>query len=151
MMPLKKIFISILFISAVHAAWSQSRFTFNGYVRDSLSGELVIGATITAGNNSITKGVASNQYGFFSITLEGGNYTIIISHISYQTKTINLNLDRNTTQNLELIPKSTINQAVVVYTKRRDANVKNPQMGKIDLSIEKIKKIFRPSWVRLIF
>ena len=38
------------------------RVTLNGYVRDSLSGELIIGATITI--NGQGKGVTSNQYGF---------------------------------------------------------------------------------------
>jgi hypothetical protein len=138
---LKKIFVSILFISALDPAWSQTRFTLNGYVRDSISGELIIGATIIASNSGTTKGVTSNQYGFYSITLDERNYILSISHISYQTKIIGLNLESNTNQNLELIPKSTINENVVVYTRRRDANVKNPQMGKIDLSIEKIKNI----------
>src|SRR6266496_2080254 len=137
----KKIFLSILFISALNVAWSQSRFTLNGYVRDSISGELIIGATIIASNSGSVKGVSSNQYGFYSITLDEGNYVMSVSHISYQTKIIPLNLKQNASRNLELIPKTTITEAVVIYTKRRDANVKNPQMGKVDLSIEKIKTI----------
>src|SRR6266496_2621948 len=137
----KKIFLSILFISALNVAWSQSRFTLNGYVRDSISGELIIGATIIASNSGNVKGVSSNQYGFYSITLDEGNYVMSVSHISYQTKIIPLNLKQNASRNLELIPKTTITEAVVIYTKRRDANVKNPQMGKVDLSIEKIKTI----------
>ena len=141
MNSVKKIFISILFISALNAAWSQTRYTLNGYVRDSVSGELIIGATIIATNNGITKGVTSNQYGFYSITLDEGNYVLTISHISYQTKNLKLDLILNLNLNPELISKSSINQEVIVYTKRRDANVKNPQMGKIDLSIEKIRNI----------
>jgi len=141
MNSVKKIFISILFISALNPAWSQTRYTLNGYVRDSISGELIIGATIVATNNGITKGVASNQYGFYSITLDEGNYILTISHISYQTKNLNLALNNNLDLNPELISKSSINQEVIIYTKRRDANVKNPQMGKIDLSIEKIRNI----------
>src|SRR6185369_14567469 len=43
--------------------------------------------------------------------------------------------------NLELIPKAAANEAVIVYSRRRDANVKNAEMGKIDLSIERIKNI----------
>ena len=60
------------------------RVTLNGYVRDSLSGELIIGATITI--NGQGKGVTSNQYGFYSITLDSGTYNLSISHISYVQK-----------------------------------------------------------------
>jgi hypothetical protein len=141
MKSLKKISASIFFLSVFVASWAQTKYTFNGYVRDSLSGELIIGATIVASSNGTTKGVNSNQYGFYSITLDEGNYLVSISHISYQTKRLNLELKNSKSENIELIPKSTINEAVIVYTRRRDANVKNPQMGKLDLSIEKIKNI----------
>ena len=118
---------------------SGGRFTLNGYVKDSLSGESIIGATITV--NGQSQGVASNQYGFYSITLSQGNYDISISHVSYQSKIISVELNGNKPYNFELIPKSAAISEVFVYTKKRDANVKNAQMGKIDLSIEQIKNI----------
>ena len=115
------------------------RYTINGYVKDSLSGESIIGATITVDGQS--KGVASNQYGFYSLTLEEGDYAIAITHISYQSKVIPVSLDKNIQFNFELIPKSAAINEVIVFSKRRDANVKNAQMGKIDLSIDQIKNI----------
>jgi hypothetical protein len=115
------------------------KFTLNGYVRDSLSGESIIGATITVNGRSI--GVASNQYGFFSLTLEKGKYEIFASHVSYQSKSITVELDKNVQFNFELVPKPASLEEVVVYTRRRDVNVKNAQMGKIDLSIGQIKNI----------
>src|SRR4030095_4488879 len=62
------------------------RVTLNGYIRDSLSGELIIGATISI--NGQGKGVTSNQYGFYSITLDSGTYQISITHVSYIQKSI---------------------------------------------------------------
>src|SRR6188508_1268562 len=116
------------------------RVTLNGYVRDSLSGELIIGATITI--NGQGKGVTSNQYGFYSITLDSGTYNISISHVSYVQKTIELIFDIDKSFNFDLLPRSALNTEVVVYAnRRRDANVKNAEMGKIDLSIERIKNI----------
>jgi hypothetical protein len=131
----------IVLILLITCANAQSKFTLNGYVRDSLSGELIIGASITASSNGTIKGVNSNQYGFYSITLDENNYTITISHVSYQPKTISVNLNLNLDLNLELIPKAVSNEAVVVYSRRRDANVKNAQMGKMDIPIERIKNI----------
>lgn len=118
---------------------SSVKYTINGYAKDSLSGESIIGATITV--NGQSQGVASNQYGFYSITLHQGSYDISISHISYQPQIIHIDLNENRQFNFNLIPKSAAISEVFVYTKKRDANVKNAQMGKIDLSIEQIKNI----------
>lgn len=115
------------------------RFSLNGYVKDSLSGETIIGATITV--NGQPKGVASNQFGFYSITLDAGNYTITASHISYVAKPFKVQLSSSQSYNFDLVPKSSANTEVVVYSKRRDANVKNAQMGKIDLSMNQIRNV----------
>ncbi len=131
--------ILFLFLVSSLFATAQSKYTINGYVRDSLSKELIIGATISI--NGQTRGVTSNQYGFYSITLDTGKYILSVSHVSYLPTLVQLDLKNNTAVNFDLIPRSSLNNEVVVYTKRRDANVKNAQMGKIDLSIAQIKNI----------
>ncbi len=120
-------------------SFAQQRFTLNGYVFDTLSGETIIGATISV--NGESKGVASNQYGFYSLTLDQGTYNIQVSHVSYLTSSFTVVLDSNVQQNFSLMSKATAIAEVVVYSRRRDANVKNAQMGKIDLSITQMKNI----------
>lgn len=115
------------------------RFTLNGYVKDSLSGETIIGATISV--NGQTKAVASNQYGFYSITLDEGSYTITASHVSYLGKSVTIDLQENKSYNFDLVSKSASIGEVIVYSRKRDGNVKNAQMGKIDLSINQIRNI----------
>ncbi len=78
------VLIPFLVFSQNKTGGASSKVTLNGYVKDSLSGESIIGATISV--NGQSKGVASNQYGFYSITLDQGTYTISISHVSYQAK-----------------------------------------------------------------
>ncbi|MBN8673589.1 MAG: TonB-dependent receptor [Chitinophagales bacterium] len=143
---MQKIVVFLLFSLLSGTVFSQNitadksgRFSLNGYVRDSLSGETIIGATITV--NGQPKGVASNQFGFYSITLDAGTYTITASHISYVAKPFTVQLSSNQSYNFDLVPKSSANTEVVVYSKRRDANVKNAQMGKIDLSMNQIKNV----------
>lgn len=134
------IIILMLFLPCLNSmAQEPAKFTLNGYVRDSLTGETILGATISI--NGASKGVASNQYGFYSITLEKGQYTISISHVSYLPKSFIVSLDSNIVYNIDLISKATAISEVVVYSRRRDANVKNAQMGKVDLSITQIKNI----------
>ncbi len=142
MRKLLGIALLILCVSGVTAQTNTEktgRVTINGYVKDSLSGESIIGATVAV--NGQSKGVMSNQYGFYSLTLDKGNYTINVSHISYLGRSVTLNIDSNHTQDFELVSKSAAIGEVVVYSKRRDGNVKNAQMGKVDLSMNQIRNI----------
>jgi hypothetical protein len=71
-----------------------------------------------------------------------GTYNLSILHVSYVQKTIEFIFDADKTFNFDLLPRSSLNTEVIVYAnRRRDANVKNAEMGKIDLSIERIKNI----------
>lgn len=118
---------------------AQNKFTINGYVRDSASGETVIGATVTI--DKLSRSVTSNQYGYYSITLDSGLYDLTVSHVSYQTQQASIQLNQNEKLDFSLAAKSASINEVVVYSRRKDANVRNAQMGRIDLSINQIKNI----------
>lgn len=132
------VFISLLFLSTFQAL-AQSKFTISGYVKDSLNGETLIGATVNVLGQS--KGIASNQFGFYSITLDEGNYTLLCSFVGYQVKAININLNTDTKINFEVLPRVKLSEEVVVSSKKRDANVKSAQMGRFTLPIEQIRTI----------
>ena len=120
-------------------AASIAKYTISGFIKDSLNGETLIGATVAVTGK--TKGISSNQYGFFSITLDEGEYFLVCSFIGYQPKIIAIKLDSNRQLNFEMLPRINLSQEVVVSSKKRDANVKNAQMGKFTLPIEQIKSI----------
>jgi hypothetical protein len=135
-MRLARIFSLLLFVVST-TAFAQNKYTINGYVRDSVSGETVISATITIDGKTIS----SNQYGFYSLTLNEGKYDLAVSHVSYVSALFHVSLKENIQQNIFLRPKSAALNEVIVYSKKRDANVRNAQMGKIDLSIGQIKSV----------
>lgn len=128
--------LMIFFFSHVHA---QERFTLNGYIKDSLSGETLIGANITVKEGG--RGVTSNQYGFFSLTLIKGNYELVVSYIGYVSKAVDINFEENKTINVLLTPLSSYLNNVTVTSRKRESNVKSAQMGKVDLSINTIKAL----------
>jgi outer membrane receptor protein involved in Fe transport len=136
---MKNIFFVLLLILTSFFAPAQNRFTVSGFIKDSLNGETLIGASIAVQGQ--TKGISSNQYGFYSITLKEGSYIFICSFIGYQPLAISLKLDGNKQLNFNVLPKVSLAQEVVVSSKKRDANVKNAQMGKFTLPIEQIKSI----------
>jgi outer membrane receptor protein involved in Fe transport len=133
-----KLFL-LLIIIVPFSVKAQNRFTVSGFIKDSLNGETLIGASIAIQGK--TKGIGSNQYGFYSITLEEGEYIFISSYIGYQPKILQIKLDGNKQLNFSLLPKISLSQEVIVTSKKRDANVKNAQMGKFTLPIEQIKSI----------
>ena len=136
---MKHKFYFLLLLLSPFFVKAQNRFTVSGFIKDSLNGETLIGASIAVQGK--TKGISSNQYGFYSITLEEGSYNFICSYIGYQPKLIQIKLDGNKQFNFNVLPKISVSQEVIVSSKKRDANVKNAQMGKFTLPIEQIKSI----------
>lgn len=131
--------VAIVFgLCSVLFATAQEKFTLSGYVRDSLSGETLIGATVSV--NGHGKGIVSNQFGFYSITLPRGTYPVMVTFAGYQAVETEINLTRNIEQSFYLSAKPVL-QEVIVSARRRDGNVTNAQMGKIDLSITQVKSL----------
>ncbi len=134
-----KSIVACLFLLASLPGFGQQKFTVSGYVKDALSGETIIGSNILVQGNS--KGTPSNQYGFFSITLEAGTYTIAASHVGYQSNIFSINLRADTTLDVLLVNGSRLNEEVVLTSVKRQNNVKTPQMGRVTLPIEQIKSV----------
>ena len=132
--------ICLLLISVCSIyAYGQPKYTLSGYVRDSLSGETLIGASLAI--NGQSRGVASNSYGFYSITLPTGVYRITCSYVGYQSREVEIRLQNSQSLSFLLPPFVSTSEEVIISSRRRDANVKNAQMGKIDLSISQIKSV----------
>src|SRR6476659_3952787 len=89
---MKKILFFCLLIWAT-GVQAQNKFSITGYIKDYLSSENMIGATI--GFNGQQKGVSSNGYGFYSITLPEGQYLTTVSYVGYMSKFAVVDLNRN--------------------------------------------------------
>src|SRR3954469_22442163 len=127
MYTLKKLALLLLFfLLYIKCIYAQEKFTLNGYIKDSLSGETLIGANIMFQEGG--KGVTSNQYGFFSLTLVKGNYHLQASYVGYASKFIDVNFESNKTTNVLLVPLSSYLNNVTVTIGKRESNIKSAQM-----------------------
>jgi hypothetical protein len=133
-----KLGLLVFFLVSINV-FAQDKVTLNGYVKDSLTGETLIGANINISSEG--KGVTTNQYGYFSITLDKRSYRLICSFIGYETKLLNINFNKSQQLDILLAPKSLVTENVIVTGRRRDNNVKSAQMGKIDLSVATAKAL----------
>ncbi len=131
-----------LFLSfLVFAAWTlkaQDTYTVNGYVEDADSRERIIGVNLYLEGTTI--GTISNTFGFYSLSLKPGDYTIVASFIGYQTirKTITLD-SKNLKLDFEL--KELVEQLEEVVVTAEEQQVERVQMSQIQLSTAEIKKI----------
>ncbi len=131
------LFLSVLLMLPL-CSLAQKRYTISGYAKDIKNGETLIGATIAV--KGLTKGVSTNSFGFFSLTLNEGTYTVQCSYAGYQPKAIEVQLTQDIQTNFDLAPRTAMDE-VVITSKKRDVNVKNAQMGKFVLPIEQIKSV----------
>ncbi|CAN5778720.1 TonB-dependent receptor [soil metagenome] len=120
---------------------AQDKVTYSGYLRDAASGEALIGATVSV--QELGTGAATNTYGFFSLTLPKGTYTLIYSYVGFQTKAESLTLTANLTKDVELPTAQVQIKEVQVTARRSEAedNVRAVQMSVQKLDIRTIKAV----------
>ena len=128
-----------LFFLCFKLSFSQERFTISGYVQEENSGENLIGVSIY--DKASQKGTTSNQYGFYSITLEKGTYEIIYSFIGLHTIPKKINLNENIRLNISLSEKSILSEEVIITSERQDKNIESSDMSQAKLKVENIKQL----------
>lgn len=131
--------ITLLMICCMHTGLSYAqKITVSGYVKDAVSGETLIGATISV--KGLAKGITTNAYGFYSISISGGEQWIDYSYVGYKTANLSVALQKDSVINISLFPVTALTEEVVV-TSRKSGNVKSAQMGRVTLPVEQIKSI----------
>lgn len=136
--------VSISLLLSISVAGQQQKFTISGSIKDAKNGEDMIGVVVAI-KELPNVAVATNEYGYFSISIPQGKYTISIQYIGYDNISQEINLDKSTKIDFKLKEKSQQIDEVVVTSVRENENVTQNQMGvtKIDMkSIEKIPVLF---------
>jgi hypothetical protein len=117
----------------------KNKFTISGYITDRKNGERMIGASIFI--PSPGGGTTSNNYGFFSITLEQDTILLQVSHTSYQSWSAAFFLQTDTVINIALEQSATLNELVIVNAESRQSSYNRTLVGKTDISPAFIKSV----------
>lgn len=118
---------------------AQNKYTISGQVKDKKNGEDLIGSTIViVGTNNAT---STNAYGFYSITLAEGKYTIQYQYVGYKTITKEIELSSNQKIDIEIAEDKIELQEVVISADRPEQNVRSTEMSVNKLGIKDISKI----------
>lgn len=112
--------------------------TVSGFVRDKRSAESLIGASVYEAHSRV--GTASNNFGFFSLTLPPGDITIRSSYIGYTSHQHILNgLERDTVLTIELEPSASLQEVVITGQSNDKQSVLSTQMGALEINQQTIR------------
>ncbi len=130
-------FLAFLCISS--SLFAQQKFTISGTITDSSSNETLIGVNVVF--PELQTGTMTNEYGFYSITLDKGTYKIQVSYLGFQTITETIVLDKNINKNYMLIESAEALDEIVIKEDVEKLNIRKPQMSVNSLSINTIKQM----------
>ncbi len=118
---------------------SQEKFTLSGTISEQSSNETLIGVNVIF--PELGKGVVTNEYGFYSITLPQGNYKLQVSYLGFQDIKQEIDLNEDKKLNFQLSEASEMLDEVVITEKTEKINIKTPQMSLNKLTAGTIKQI----------
>lgn len=126
----------LLTILMVHA----QKYTLSGVVRDEKSNETIIGASLVVAETGDV--VFTNSYGFYSITISEGNYTIEVTKEGYQPQTFEISLDKDQKIDFKLYPENgQVLQQVEVTINSPKTNIRKAELSVHKIPIATIKKM----------
>jgi len=120
-------------------AFGQQNYTLSGKITDAETGEDLIGVSILV--VELVKGAATNSYGFYSLSLPEGTYTIRYSYVGYENVEHVLNLNKNHVINIEITPSVIALNEVIVSAERDDTKITSAESGVEKLTLKDIENI----------
>ncbi len=136
-------FLSLILILITYQltgfAQTARRFTVSGYAKDAASGEVLINATININPTNTT--IQTNAYGYYSVTLNPGKYTLTATYAGYGLFTKEIDLGSNQTLEISMKTQSSLLNEVVVTGEKRLRRTNTVALGIQQMSMAQIKKM----------
>ncbi|HLN72427.1 MAG: TonB-dependent receptor [Methylococcaceae bacterium] len=132
----KPILLLILLLLA-QICFSQN-YTIRGFVSDAGNGERLLNANVY--EKQSFRGTITNNFGFYSLTLPKGNYSIVSSYVGYQTQILTISLQRDTVINFKLGIKADLKEVTIIGQKE-ESQLNSTQMSRSEVSMEQVKSL----------
>ncbi len=136
---MKHLFLALFALCCSLSLLAQTNVTVKGYVRDAANGETLIGATVYL--DATTKGTTTNEYGFYSLTVAPGTYTLVVTYLGYGEQRRDVELIGNQTLDFALGEAGSVLEEVLVTATEEDQNVSTVQMSVEQLDMSTIEKL----------
>jgi hypothetical protein len=133
----KLTFLIVFFCFSSVAVWAK-HYTYCGVIKDSVSGEPLIGAVVL--DEDLGLRCFSNAMGFFSMQLDSGAHRISYAYLGYAPKEQIVSVKQNLRVEILMIAAPT-RIAVVVIGKQFTRESTSLQSGKIDIPVRQLQAI----------
>lgn len=124
--------------------FAQQNYSVSGTIKDQRNGELLIGIAVKVAEDP-TISINANEYGFYSLSLPKGSYTLMISNPGFKDFQQIINVEENLKLNISLSQedeeKTSNIDEVIISAVKKDKNLSTAQMGTETLSIKQIEKL----------
>jgi len=127
----------LAFLLVLSVGAQAQKFTISGFVKDSETGENLIGATII--NEKTKEGTTTNTHGFYSLTQNRDSLQVLISYVGFRPQRINVFLLKDTAISVNLV--TSLLDEVVVEGSRTDPIQESSQMSSVTIPLEQIKAL----------
>ena len=128
---------SLLFCLSLSA---QQKHTLSGTVTDASNGEKLLGVNLLIKGTQM--GTSTNEYGFYSLTLPEGEYTLQVEFLGFKTIEEPLLLKGNQHRNYKLQEEGIVLDGIEIKAQRTPkADIRTPQTSVVSVPIETIKKL----------
>jgi hypothetical protein len=115
------------------------KFTVSGYVIDSQTGEILIGATITIPGGA--QGTITNNYGFYSMTLRREVEELFCTYVGYRNMAIPVNAGENQTLHFTMEKDIASISEVSIYSDEGENMIRTIRSSEERINPESVRKM----------
>lgn len=137
---MKKIFFILITFLSFEIFAQHNKISISGRIKDAATGEDITSAMIYI--DELKTGTVTNTYGFYSLSVPQGKYTVEFSFMGYEKMKKVIDLKSNQIVNIELTERNKeLNEVEVTGDKPDSRNVQENKISVIKLDMKEAKKI----------
>lgn len=129
----------LLFYGICTSLTAQEKFSLSGSVLEASSNENLFGVNIIVKELNI--GTTTNEYGFFSIAIPEGTYTLQVSYIGFKTIQEIVVMNQNIRRNFALVVSNQMLDEVILTDRVNKIEIRKPEMSVNKLTSKDIKEL----------
>lgn len=129
----------LLFYGICTSLTAQEKFSLSGSVLEASSNENLFGVNIIVKELNI--GTTTNEYGFFSIAIPEGTYTLQVSYIGFKTIQETVVMNQNIRRNFALVVSNQMLDEVILTDRVNKIEIRKPEMSVNKLTSKDIKEL----------
>ena len=133
------LFTAAVYLSVLHSPFAvaqENHVTVSGIVTDAETGELVVGATLYLAAQDV--GGTTNQYGFYSLTLQPDSVRMIVNHVAYVPQVLTYASEEDLRLDISLVPVTfALDEIEVIATV--ESALQTTQMSGISLPVQNVE------------